>query len=119
MSLQAHQKAPCLFEFVYLARPDSVLDGASVYECRINMGTKLAAKIKREWSHVPIDVVVPIPFDEPRGRAGNCDAPKPAVIATRSCATGTWVRTFIMPGQALRKQSIRRKLNPIPQGFQR
>ena len=60
-SLQAFEKAPCLFEFVYLARPDSVLDGASVYQCRINMGTKLAEKIKREWSHLPIDVVVPIP----------------------------------------------------------
>jgi amidophosphoribosyltransferase len=61
VSLLAHEKAPCLFEYVYLARPDSVLDGASVYQCRINMGIKLAEKIKREWAHVPIDVVIPIP----------------------------------------------------------
>ena len=56
-----HQLTPCLFEFVYLARPDSVLDGASVYQCRINMGHKLAEKIRREWADLPIDVVIPIP----------------------------------------------------------
>jgi amidophosphoribosyltransferase len=65
VSLLAHEKAPCLFEYVYLARPDSVLDGASVYQCRINMGTKLAAKIRREWAHVPVDVVIPIPSTSP------------------------------------------------------
>jgi amidophosphoribosyltransferase len=116
-SLQAHEKAPCLFEFVYLARPDSVLDGASVYQCRINMGTKLAAKIKREWAHVPIDVVIPIPSTSrvaAQEIATRLNLPyRDALVRNRYVG-----RTFIMPGQAQRRQSIRRKLNPIPQVFQ-
>jgi amidophosphoribosyltransferase len=116
-SLQAHEKAPCLFEFVYLARPDSVLDGASVYQCRINMGTKLAEKIQREWSHLPIDVVIPIPSTSrvaAQEIATRLNIPyRDALVRNRYVG-----RTFIMPGQAQRKQSIRRKLNPIPQAFQ-
>ena len=116
-SLLAHQKAPCLFEYVYLARPDSVLDGASVYQCRINMGTKLADKIKREWAHVPIDVVIPIPSTSrvaAQEIATRLQLPyRDALVRNRYVG-----RTFIMPGQAQRKQSIRRKLNPIPQAFQ-
>jgi amidophosphoribosyltransferase len=116
VSLQAHEKAPCLFEFVYLARPDSVLDGASVYQCRINMGTKLAAKIKREWAHLPVDVVVPIPSTSriaAQEIATRLNLPyRDALVRNRYVG-----RTFIMPGQAMRKQSIRRKLNPIPQAF--
>ena len=116
-SLLAHEKAPCLFEYVYLARPDSVLDGASVYQCRINMGTKLAEKIKREWAHVPIDVVVPIPSTSrvaAQEIATRLQLPyRDALVRNRYVG-----RTFIMPGQAQRKQSIRRKLNPIPQAFQ-
>ena len=115
-SLMAHEKAPCLFEYVYLARPDSVLDGASVYQCRINMGTKLAAKIKREWAHVPIDVVIPIPSTSrvaAQEIATRLNLPyRDALVRNRYVG-----RTFIMPGQAQRKQSIRRKLNPIPQAF--
>lgn len=117
LSLQAREKAPCLFEFVYLARPDSVLDGASVYEARINMGAKLAAKIKREWSHLKIDVVVPIPSTSrvaAQEMATALNLPyRDALVRNRYVG-----RTFIMPGQAQRKQSIRRKLNPIPQAFQ-
>ena len=116
-SLQAHEKAPCLFEYVYLARPDSTLDGASVYQSRINMGTKLAAKIKREWAHVPIDVVIPIPSTSrvaAQEIATRLNIPyRDALVRNRYVG-----RTFIMPGQALRKQSIRRKLNPIPQVFE-
>jgi amidophosphoribosyltransferase len=116
-SLLAHPKAPCLFEFVYLARPDSVLDGASVYQARINMGTKLAEKIKREWSHVPIDVVIPIPSTSrvaAQEIATRLGLPyRDALVRNRYVG-----RTFIMPGQAQRKQSIRRKLNPIPQAFE-
>jgi amidophosphoribosyltransferase len=115
-SLLAHEKAPCLFEYVYLARPDSVLDGASVYQCRINMGVKLAEKIKREWSHVPIDVVIPIPSTSriaAQEIATRLNIPyRDALVRNRYVG-----RTFIMPGQAQRRQSIRRKLNPIPGEF--
>ena len=117
VSLLAHEKAPCLFEYVYLARPDSVLDGASVYQCRINMGTKLAEKIRREWAHVPIDVVIPIPSTSriaAQEIATRLNIPyRDALVRNRYVG-----RTFIMPGQAQRKKSIRRKLNPIPQAFQ-
>jgi len=116
-SLMAHEKSPCLFEYVYLARPDSVLDGASVYQCRINMGTKLAEKIQREWSHLPIDVVIPIPSTSriaAQEIATRINLPyRDALVRNRYVG-----RTFIMPGQAMRRQSIRRKLNPIPQAFQ-
>jgi amidophosphoribosyltransferase len=115
-SLLAHQKAPCLFEYVYLARPDSVLDGASVYQCRINMGVKLAEKIKREWPSLPIDVVIPIPSTSriaAQEIATRLNIPyRDALVRNRYVG-----RTFIMPGQAQRKQSIRRKLNPIPHAF--
>ncbi|AEU37930.1 amidophosphoribosyltransferase [Granulicella mallensis] len=117
VSLQAHEKAPCLFEYVYLARPDSTMDGASVYQCRINMGIKLAEKIKREWSHLPIDVIIPIPSTSriaAQEIATRLNIPyRDAFVRNRYVG-----RTFIMPGQAQRKQSIRRKLNPIPQAFQ-
>ena len=113
VSPQAHEKTPCIFEFVYLARPDSVVDGASVYQCRINMGTKLAEKIKREWAHLPIDVVIPIPSTSrvaAQEIATRLNLPyRDALVRNRYVG-----RTFIMPGQAQRKQSIRRKLNPIP-----
>jgi amidophosphoribosyltransferase len=115
-SVLAHEKAPCLFEFVYLARPDSVLDGASVYQARINMGTKLAEKIKREWPDLPIDVVVPIPSTSriaAQEIATRLGLPyRDALVRNRYVG-----RTFIMPGQAQRKRSIRRKLSPIPQVF--
>src|SRR5574341_1765132 len=52
---------PCIFEYVYLARPDSLIDGASVYEARLNMGEKLAEKIRRQYRHLEVDVVIPIP----------------------------------------------------------
>jgi amidophosphoribosyltransferase len=117
VSTQAHEKTPCIFEFVYLARPDSVVDGASVYQCRINMGTKLAAKIKREWAHLPIDVVIPIPSTSrvaAQEIATQLSLPyRDALVRNRYVG-----RTFIMPGQAQRKQSVRRKLNPIPKFFQ-
>jgi amidophosphoribosyltransferase len=116
VSLQAHEKSPCIFEFVYLARPDSVVDGVSVYQCRINMGTKLAEKIKREWAHLQIDVVIPIPSTSrvaAQEIATRLNLPyRDALVRNRYVG-----RTFIMPGQAQRKLSVRRKLNPIPKFF--
>lgn len=112
----AHAKAPCLFEYVYLARPDSVLDGASVYQCRINMGHKLAHKIRREWPDLKVDVVIPIPETSRTAAleiATELDVPyREGFMKNRYIG-----RTFIMPGQAQRRQSIRRKLSPIPQEF--
>ena len=112
----AHEKSPCLFEYVYLARPDSVLDGASVYQCRINMGIKLAEKIRREWADLPLDVVVPIPSTSRTAAleiATRLNLPyREGFVRNRYVG-----RTFIMPGQAQRQSSIRRKLNPIPQEF--
>jgi len=103
---------PCIFEYVYLARPDSVIDGVSVYQTRLDMGKSLADKIKREWSDKKIDVVIPIP-DTSRpsalqvGLALGLDY-REGFIKNRYIG-----RTFIMPGQALRKKSVRQKLNPI------
>jgi amidophosphoribosyltransferase len=103
---------PCIFEYVYLARPDSVIDGVSVYQTRLDMGKSLADKIKREWPDKKIDVVIPIP-DTSRpsalqvGLALGLDY-REGFIKNRYIG-----RTFIMPGQALRKKSVRQKLNPI------
>jgi amidophosphoribosyltransferase len=103
---------PCIFEYVYLARPDSVIDGVSVYQTRLDMGNSLAEKIKREWSDKKIDVVIPIP-DTSRPSALQLAISlgldyREGFIKNRYIG-----RTFIMPGQALRKKSVRQKLNPI------
>lgn len=102
----------CIFEYVYLARPDSVIDGVSVYQTRLDMGTLLAEKIKREWADKQIDVVIPIP-DTSRPSALQLGISlgldyREGFIKNRYIG-----RTFIMPGQALRKKSVRQKLNPI------
>jgi amidophosphoribosyltransferase len=107
---------PCIFEYVYLARPDSLIDGASVYETRLNMGEKLAEKIRRQYRHLSIDVVIPIP-----------DSSRPSAL---QLALGLGVpyregfvknryigRTFIMPGHEVRSRSVRQKLNPISMEF--
>ena len=112
----AKKKAPCLFEYVYLARPDSVLDGASVYQTRINMGVKLAEKIKRVWGDKKIDVIIPIP--ETSRTAALEIATRLNIPYREGFVKNRYIgRTFIMPGQAQRKQSVRRKLSPIPQEF--
>jgi amidophosphoribosyltransferase len=103
---------PCIFEYVYLARPDSVIDGVSVYQTRLDMGKSLAEKIKREWADKKIDVVIPIP-DTSRPSALQVGLVlgldyREGFIKNRYIG-----RTFIMPGQALRKKSVRQKLNPI------
>lgn len=104
------QYYPCIFEYVYFARPDSLMNGVSVYQSRILMGQKLGKKIAREWKDVDIDVVIPIPET-------SCDAAlEIARILNKPYRQGfvknRYVgRTFIMPGQATRKLSVRRKLN--------
>jgi amidophosphoribosyltransferase len=108
---------PCIFEYVYLARPDSVIDGVSVYQTRLDMGSSLAEKIKREWSDKKIDVVIPIP-DTSRPSALQLAISlgldyREGFIKNRYIG-----RTFIMPGQALRKKSVRQKLNPISIEFE-
>lgn len=107
---------PCIFEYVYLARPDSVIDGVSVYQTRLHMGESLAEKIHREWQHHDIDVVIPIP-----------DTSRPSALQMANALNLTYRegfiknryigRTFIMPGQSQRQKSVRQKLNPIGMEF--
>ncbi|SFU76789.1 amidophosphoribosyltransferase [Pseudoduganella namucuonensis] len=107
---------PCVFEFVYLARPDSVIDGASVYATRLKMGEYLADKIKREIPEGEIDVVMPIP-DSSRPAAIQL-ALRLGVEYREGFIKNRYIgRTFIMPGQAARKKSVRQKLNAIPHEF--
>src|ERR1044072_6874436 len=107
---------PCIFEYVYLARPDSIIDGASVYETRLNMGRKLAEKIRRSQRRLDIDVVIPIP-DSGRPAAlqlaaGLGVAYREGFVKNRYIGS-----TFIMPGQAVRARSVRQKLNPMSMEF--
>ncbi|MES2940845.1 MAG: amidophosphoribosyltransferase, partial [Pseudomonadota bacterium] len=110
------QLYPCIFEFVYLARPDSVLDGISVYQARLNLGEALA---KRVISTVPpneIDVVIPIP-ESSRPSAMQL-AQLLGLPYREGFVKNRYVgRTFIMPGQAVRKKSVRQKLNVINSEF--
>ena len=113
---EAAKLNPCIFEYVYLARPDSLMDGVSVYQTRLNMGVTLANKIKREWKDLKIDVVIPIPESSRPSAlqlAESLNLPyREGFIKNRYIG-----RTFIMPGQALRKKSVRQKLNPISVEF--
>jgi amidophosphoribosyltransferase len=103
---------PCIFEYVYLARPDSLMDGVSVYAARLRMGEYLAEKIRREVQFGDIDVVMPIP-DSSRPAAMQL-ALKLGIEYREGFIKNRYVgRTFIMPGQAVRKKSVRQKLNPI------
>ena len=103
---------PCIFEYVYLARPDSVIDGVSVYEARLNMGEKLAEKIRRQHPGLAIDVVIPIP-DSSRPSALQL-AQGLGVSYREGFVKNRYIgRTFIMPGQAVRRKSVRAKLNAI------
>ena len=121
-NMQAQQCAdatvlnPCIFEFVYLARPDSVMDGISVYQARLNLGQTLA---KRVISTVPpneIDVVIPIP-ESSRPSAAQL-AQLLGLPYREGFVKNRYVgRTFIMPGQAVRKKSVRQKLNAIASEF--
>mgnify|MGYP006141319127 CR=1 FL=1 len=107
---------PCIFEFVYFARPDSTIDKMSVYASRVEMGKKLGDKIEREWDDLDIDVVIPIPEtsnDIALQIAQQLDIPyRQGFVKNRYIG-----RTFIMPGQEQRKKSVRRKLNAIGAEF--
>jgi len=104
--------SPCIFEFVYLARPDSIIDNVSVYKSRLRMGEKLAKKILRERPDHEIDVVIPIP-DTSRTSAMEV-AYHLGVKYREGFIKNRYIgRTFIMPGQQLRKKSVRQKLSPI------
>ena len=107
---------PCIFEFVYLARPDSVIDGISVYETRLRMGESLGDKIRRDYSHLDIDVVIPIP-DSSRPAAMQLSKQLNLPYREGFIKNRYIGRTFIMPGQAIRKKSVRQKLNAIGMEF--
>jgi len=107
---------PCIFEYVYLARPDSTLSGVSVYEARLEMGRKLGAKIKREWADLEIDAVIPVP--ETSNDIALEISIELGLPYRQGFVKNRYIgRTFIMPGQTQRRNSVRRKLNPIKAEF--
>lgn len=113
---EAPRLIPCLFEYVYFARPDSTMDGISIYDARLNMGEYLGAKVAKTLRLSDIDVVMPIP-DSSRQSAMQLASSlnlnyREGFIKNRYIG-----RTFIMPGQATRKKSVRQKLSAIPMEF--
>ncbi|PHQ80999.1 MAG: amidophosphoribosyltransferase [Coxiella sp. (in: Bacteria)] len=108
--------SPCIFEYIYLARPDSVIDKISVYKARINMGVRLAEKLLRERPDHDIDVVIPIP-DTSRNSALAL-AQRLGVEYSEGFVKNRYIgRTFIMPEQAVRRNSVRLKLNAMKEEF--
>jgi amidophosphoribosyltransferase len=113
---EAPEYSPCLFEYVYLARPDSIIDNVSVYKARLRMGERLAEKILRSYPDHDIDVVIPIP-DTSRTAALQL-ANTLGVKYREGFIKNRYIgRTFIMPGQKQRKKSVRQKLNAIDLEF--
>jgi amidophosphoribosyltransferase len=108
--------APCIFEQVYLARPDSMIDGISVYRTRMRMGEKLANKVMREWPNHDIDVVIPVP-DTSRTSALEMSQHLGVRYREGFIKNRYIGRTFIMPGQKERQKSVRQKLNAIELEF--
>lgn len=107
---------PCIFEHVYFARPDSIIDGSSVYKARVRMGEYLADKILQERPHHDIDVVIPIP-ESSRPSAMEL-AVRLGVKFREGFVKNRYIgRTFIMPGQGQREKSVKQKLNPLPLEF--
>ncbi len=121
-NLHSHQCAdnpklfPCIFEFVYLARPDSVMDGISVYQARLNLGETLAKRVISTLPPSDIDVIIPIP-ESSRPSATQL-AHLLGIPYREGFVKNRYVgRTFIMPGQGVRKKSVRQKLNVIASEF--
>jgi amidophosphoribosyltransferase len=110
------QYSPCIFEHVYLARPDSIIDGISVYNARLHMGETLAEKILQQRPDHDIDVVIPIPDT---GRTAALPLAQQLNVNYREgFIKNRYIpRTFIMPGQEIRKKSVRQKLNAIESEF--
>ena len=108
--------SPCIFEHVYFARPDSIIDGVSVYKARLRMGDYLAKKILREFPDHDIDVVLPIP-DTSRTSALQLSYTLGVKFSEGFIKNRYIGRTFIMPGQKQRKKSVRQKLNAIELEF--
>ena len=113
---EGHPHAPCIFEYVYLARPDSMIEDVSVYKARLRMGERLAAKIARLRPEHDIDAVIPIP-DTARTAASSL-AQTLGIPMREGFVKNRYIgRTFIMPGQNERVKSVRRKLNAIELEF--
>lgn len=111
-----HELVPCIFEHVYFARPDSLMDNISVYKCRLRMGEKLAEKLLRVKPDHDIDVVIPIP-DTSRVSA-QAMAERLGIKLREGFMKNRYIgRTFIMPGQTERKKSVRQKLNAVKLEF--
>jgi len=108
--------SPCIFEFVYFARPDSIIDNVSVHRARLRMGKKLAQKIEREWRGHDIDVVIPVP-ETSRTAALQLASVLGIEFAEGFIKNRYIGRTFIMPGQKIRRKSVRQKLNAIDLEF--
>ena len=110
------QLVPCIFEHVYFARPDSMLDGVSIYKTRMRQGEALARKIQRLRPELEIDVIIPVP-DTSRIAAQSM-AYHLGIKFREGLMKNRYIgRTFIMPGQSQRKKSVRQKLNPVPLEF--
>ncbi|MDC0361983.1 amidophosphoribosyltransferase [Halioglobus sp.] len=108
--------SPCIFEHVYFARPDSLMDGISVYKTRMRQGEALARKVRRLRPDLDVDVIIPIP-DTSR-IAAQAMAYELNIKFREGLMKNRYIgRTFIMPGQSQRKKSVRQKLNPVPLEF--
>lgn len=110
------QLSPCIFEYVYLARPDSIIDGLSVYKSRLRIGEQLGEKILEEWPDHNIDVVIPIP-DTSRVSAVQVAHVLGLKLRDGFVKNRYVPRTFIMPGQEQREKSVKQKLNTIDLEF--
>ena len=116
MCAEPQEHAPCIFEYVYFARPDSMMEDISVHKARMRMGVTLGEKILRERPDHGIDVVIPIP-DTSRDAALEIAATLGVKYREGFIKNRYVGRTFIMPGQGERAKSVKRKLNPIPLEF--